>query len=201
MKILFILIIVFTLASCSFVRVSLSKEEREKIVNPPADIQSYVDKYIGDVYKFMSEYHNNFSSTDIKSLSTCMLGRAEFLGVINPKKIQVIITNDLPIPKKGTNLYPVYLKTLGDPRNVGAMVFGYNIYIKPFYSRSYNILIHELIHILQYQKYGEKAFLRKYMIDSQIVAYAQIPFESEALTISAGVESSKLEKCEKLYKM
>ncbi len=194
-----ILLFLAAVVACSFTRVSLTDEEKQKIIKPPKEIKHYVSQHIDAVHEFMGNHYQQFPLQDQRVLTECMQEAASFLGVVNADKVRVIVTNNLPIPEEGTDLYEVYLKIAGDPKHAGAITVGHYIFIKPMYSRSYHILLHELVHVMQYEKFGSKAFLEKYMTDAQIVAYSQIPFESEAFVIAATIQKSGLKKCAQLY--
>jgi hypothetical protein len=197
----FFALILVLLGGCTFAKVSLTKQERSLLENPPDSAIQFAKKHVGEAHAFFKKHEKKIghSEADVLSLSACMLKRAELLGVISPQNIKVVIGNELPIPRKDNELYDVYVKIAGDPRSAGAITYGKNIYIRPLYSNSYNILIHELVHVMQFQKYGEIAYLEKYMTDAQIVNYHQIPFESEAFIKSLNFSQSNVTRCKQLY--
>ncbi|MPV86453.1 hypothetical protein [Ostreibacterium oceani] len=189
------------LSACTFVKVGLTNEERKEILNPPKPVTEYVDNHLDEVITFLQSHKNQFALDEKNKLSNCMLSRAKLVGVVNPENIDIIITKNIPIPDEGHPLYEFYHTVLGvESGFVGGLTFDNVIYLHPFFAESYEIYIHELVHVAQYQRFGLEDMLRKYLIDASIVNYSRIPFETEAMVRTANLTETNLKSCKTLLK-
>jgi len=195
----FIFLILASLFGCTCVKVDLTEQQKESLLNPPSNVVDFVQRHLDSSLTFFENWGEAVSQENIKHLSDCMKDKASLLGVQSPETVEVVVTQDLPVPEKENELYEVYLKVVGDPKDAGAITYGHRIYVKPLFSNSYSIILHELVHVMQYQKYGKKYFLRQYMIASQLVQYHKIPFEAEAFIKALSFSQAVPDKCENLY--
>jgi hypothetical protein len=90
-----------------------------------------------------------------------MRERAKAMGVLETDRIRVMIQDELPRPNDA-KLLQLYEKI--GINKAGALTLGHSIYLKPRFARSYNILIHEFVHISQLETMGNSKFLTDYAI-------------------------------------
>jgi hypothetical protein len=126
-----------------------------------------------------------------------MRERAKAMGVLETDRIRVMIQDELPRPNDA-KLLQLYEKI--GINKAGALTLGHSIYLKPRFARSYNILIHEFVHISQLETMGNSKFLTDYAIQSLSLDYYKVPLEAEAFTKAAIVTAnSAIDQCMQLY--
>lgn len=62
----------------------------------------------------------------------------------------------------------------------GGRTFGYAIMLKPRFAGNSTIRTHELVHVSQHDRLGRKAFVRRYLIEMEMMGYVRAPLELEA---------------------
>ena len=65
-------------------------------------------------------------------------------------------------------------------RSEGGRANGYVIMLKPRLADDKIIIAHELVHVGQHDRMGRAAFLRRYLIELEMMGYARSPLELEA---------------------
>jgi hypothetical protein len=68
---------------------------------------------------------------------------------------------------------------LGSPLE-GGRTHGKVILIKPHLAENQTVLRHEFVHVAQQDRMGRDAFLRRYLVEMEILGYARSPLELEA---------------------
>ena len=108
------------------------------------------------------------------------IGIAQQIGVKNPDIIKVNVTNQVPLPndheiqKLGFQFGLFSTSTLG-------ISFRYGIFINATASNPKEILAHELIHTLQYERLGSiELFIAQYLSECLRYGYNNSPLEKEA---------------------
>jgi hypothetical protein len=52
--------------------------------------------------------------------------------------------------------------------------------LKPRVAQDKTVLAHELVHVGQHDRLGRAAFLRRYLVEMEVLGYARSPLELEA---------------------
>jgi hypothetical protein len=79
------------------------------------------------------------------------------------------------------------LREFLSPDTIG-ITFGYGVFIRREYWCDRALLVHELVHVAQYERFGStEAFLRAYLHECFTVGYAHAPLEREASTRAAEI--------------
>ncbi len=100
-------------------------------------------------------------------------------GVQRPEKVRVMYVDDLPHPNPELTLLAKEIGIL-TPKTDG-ITFGYGIFIKNNLPDVKRRLIHQLVHVCQYERLGEiRIFVREYVQCCLDFGYADSPFELEA---------------------
>ena len=124
------------------------------------------------------------------SLSEKEVGDARAIGAQSPDRIRLLQVEMIPRPSQPQ------LKTACDaidfltPATRG-LTLGYGIFIRSDCWRDRSLIVHELVHIAQYERFGGiLLFLRSYLFECLTVGYSAAPLEQEAIAIAARVCAS-----------
>jgi hypothetical protein len=103
-----------------------------------------------------------------QKLTEEQLNIAQLIGIKNPQKIRVLIKNKI----YGQN-------------HIAGLTINSGILIKSDYQYDRYVIIHELVHVRQYQDVGGiYNFLRIYLVQIAKYGYEKAPLEIEARTIA-----------------
>ncbi|MCB1235577.1 MAG: hypothetical protein KDM91_10945 [Verrucomicrobiae bacterium] len=105
-------------------------------------------------------------------------------GVTEPEAVRVMVVRRVPVPSAG--LLGLVARATGFPLfQPAGMALGRGIYLDEAASRSRFILVHELVHIAQYERLGGvPAFLRRYVAECLADGYESAALEREANEVS-----------------
>ena len=104
---------------------------------------------------------------------------AKAMGVQNPEKVRVVVKADFPIPTQQPLLNEY--KNIGfTSPEVSGQAFGYTILIKPRYAGKDWLLLHELVHVAQFEIIGLKKFVARYLTELKTLGYRGSLIEIEA---------------------
>jgi hypothetical protein len=112
---------------------------------------------------------------------------AHLVGVKNPAAVRLLKVEHIPVP-----LHPVLARAnemvgLVGPLTAG-ITFGNGIYIREDFWDDRELIVHELVHVGQYEHYGSVgAFLAAYLDECLTFGYPNGPLEREAIARSADV--------------
>ena len=106
---------------------------------------------------------------------------AHLAGVKDPTKVRVLKVDFIPMPEDPILRKANELVGLVSPVTAG-ITFGYGIYIRDDLWDDRPLLVHELVHVGQYERYGSgEAFLRDYLEECLTIGYPDGPLEQEAI--------------------
>lgn len=113
---------------------------------------------------------------------------AYLIGIKNIHQVRILEVENMPMPQNttiqqlGTSIGLLSGRTIG-------VSYGYGIYIKKGYANSRQLIAHELVHTLQYERIGGiAAFLEQYILECVEVGYPNGSLEIEAHTIAEQFE-------------
>ena len=112
---------------------------------------------------------------------------ARSAGVLQPETIRVAVTSPLPTP--GAALLRGLAKVTRFPLDppIG-MALGYGIYLDESAAESRSTLVHECVHVAQFESLGGRlTFLHRYLHECLRESYWTSPMEAEANRIAAEV--------------
>lgn len=103
-------------------------------------------------------------------------------GVRCPEKVRFRVTHPVPLP------VPIVLRQmlarfgwLED--DVAGMTLGYGIHLDVHWASSREVMVHELVHVAQYERLGGiRPFLQAYLRECLIHGYPHGPLEREAIS-------------------
>ena len=112
---------------------------------------------------------------------------AHLVGVKDPGKVRLLKMDFIPLPENPVLRKANELFKLVSPVTAG-ITFGYGIYIRDDSWGDRPLVVHELVHVGQYERYGSvNAFLRDYLDECLTIGYPNGPLEQEAILKSKEV--------------
>ena len=117
---------------------------------------------------------------------------ARLAGVQNSAKIRVLTVPAIPQPKREPLAKANQLVQLITEGSTG-LTLNYGIYIKQGYEHDRRLLVHEFVHVAQFERLGGiEGFLREYLMECLRHGYHYSPLEQESdelsRTIVAGLQ-------------
>jgi hypothetical protein len=101
------------------------------------------------------------------------------LGVMDSKRVRCLVVDEIPVPSEELTALAQQVGII-DADTTG-MAFRYGIYIRRDVADKRLRLLHELVHVAQYERLGDmRSFIREYVTACLDYGYSQSPFEIEA---------------------
>ncbi|HTV47001.1 MAG TPA: hypothetical protein VMG59_01025 [Phycisphaerae bacterium] len=114
-----------------------------------------------------------------KALSDSEISDAIELGVMNPERVRYMIVDEIPLPAE--ELAALAQQAGIIDADTEGMAYRYGIFIRSDVKDKRLRLLHELVHVAQYERLGEiRNFIREYVTACLDHGYAKSPFEIEA---------------------
>jgi len=119
------------------------------------------------------------------ALTESQLADARVIGVLHPERVRLLRVVEIPIPPDPALAEAVISAGFISPVTAGLAV-RYGIFIRDACWDQRHILVHLLVHVMQYERLGGFAgFLRPYLFECMIPpGYPYGPMEREALVMS-----------------
>jgi hypothetical protein len=121
------------------------------------------------------------------SLSEKEIGDARAIGVQSPDRVRLLQTETIPRPsqpqlKAACNAIDFLTSA------TRGLTLGHGIFIRSDCWRDRLLVVHELVHVAQYERSGGiLPFLRRYLFECLTVGYSASPLEREAIAVTARV--------------
>jgi hypothetical protein len=123
------------------------------------------------------------------SLSAEKIGDARSIGVQEPDRVRLLRVETIPRPTQPQLRAACDTIDFLTPATRG-LTLGHGIFIRSDCWRDRLLIVHELVHVAQYQRLGGiLPFLRRYLYECLTVGYAAAPLEQEAVAVAARVWS------------
>lgn len=114
------------------------------------------------------------------SLTENEMADARKIGVAFPEKIRLLRVVAIPQPENSDLRAAVQLLDFLTPSTIG-LSLRYGIFIQQDNWRRRNLVVHEMVHTLQYERLGGfEPFLKQYLEECMTVGYLFSPLELEA---------------------
>lgn len=114
-----------------------------------------------------------------RELSPKEQAMARELGVDDPDRVRVVVTEVFPMPDDPA-LHREAVRLGLDTLPVSGRAMGYVILLKPEIAGDPAVIAHELVHVVQMERLGREPFLRRYFAELAAVGYTCSPLEREA---------------------
>lgn len=165
------------LAGCMIVR-KPTPEEVQALDAPPANIKAKVDHFLPRALSWYNAVEAELLPQG-RALSVHEIEIARTLGVSHPEQVRIVALEEFPMPSDPELLAEAERFGLGS-RQEGGRTMGYLIMLKPWVEGNATVIAHELVHVGQQARMGRPAFLRRYLVEMEMMGYARSPLELEA---------------------
>jgi hypothetical protein len=119
------------------------------------------------------------------SLSEKEIGDARAIGVQSPDRVRLLQIETIPRPTQPQLRAACDAIDFLTPATRGLTV-GHGIFIRSDCWRDRLLVVHELVHVAQYERSGGiLPFLRRYLFECLTVGYSASPLELEAIAVTA----------------
>jgi len=153
-------------------------EELKALNAPPEAINSKIAKFLPRVMSWYGKVESDFLAKG-RALTREEVQQARALGVMYPEQVRVVVLDNFPLPSDPELQAEAMRYGLGS-RAEGGRTMGYLIMLKPWIEGNQTVLTHELVHVSQHDRMGREAFLRRYLVEMEMMGYARSPLELEA---------------------
>ena len=155
-----------------------SLKELNALDQPPPQVMAKLEIYLPKVSRWYAELEQELAQQG-RRLTVEELKVAEKLGVLEPERVRVLVLEKFPMPQDSALLVEAKKYGLGSMTEGGRSI-GHLVLLKPWVVAHKEVLNHELVHVAQMDRMGQEAFLRRYLIELEMMGYARSPLELEA---------------------
>jgi len=107
------------------------------------------------------------------------------IGVAHPERVRLLSVSGVPIPDHAILRAAAEATQLISPLT-GGLTLRYGIFIRADCWGNRQLVFHELVHTLQYERLGGiRQFLQQYLYECITIGYPAAPMEQEAVTTTA----------------
>lgn len=115
------------------------------------------------------------------ALTTSQLEDARLAGVRQPERVRLLRVSQIPLPEHPILRAAAEATRLISPGTSG-LTLRYGIYIRSDHWGVRRLVVHELVHTSQYERFGGfRAFLQAYLEQCLTCGYPDAPLEQEAV--------------------
>jgi len=119
---------------------------------------------------------------DGEALTDEQMTYARALKIGNPEKIRLLEVTTIPLPEEPSLRGVAQTTQLISPLTAG-LTLNYGIFIRSDRWGDIKLVVHELVHTLQYERLGGiMPFLQQYLYECITIGYPAAPMEQEAVT-------------------
>ncbi|MBI3896924.1 MAG: hypothetical protein HY308_01350 [Gammaproteobacteria bacterium] len=155
-----------------------SAEELRALDQPPAAVVAKIDRFLPPALNWYNQIEAQLLPQG-RPLSAAEVDSARQLGVAHPEKVRVVVLDTFPMPEDPELRANAERYGMGNHSENGRAI-GYAIMLKPQYKDEPTLLRHELVHVGQHDRLGRTAFIRRYLVEMEMMGYARSPLELEA---------------------
>lgn len=172
-----LLISIFSLSACVSTPPDFTQEQIAQLANPaPARLAKVEERYalaLRDVLRAEA-----IALTSGRVLDEQEIADARAVGVQHPKRIRLYITDELTYFSKDQS------KLMRYPKSVGGITRNYGIFVRPKYEKARWLIVHEFVHVAQFERWGVEGMVRRSLLEQIIANGHLLPIEREAISVS-----------------
>ncbi len=117
---------------------------------------------------------------------------ARCVGIVARERVRLFAVDEIPLPEHPGLRAAARETGLLSPTTAG-LTLRYGIFIRSPFWGARDLVVHELVHVGQYEKLGGlEPFLRKYLWECVTLGYLQAPMEQEAQSMTEKICASSL---------
>lgn len=125
-------------------------------------------------------------------LTASQLVDAKLVQVVSPEKVKLLKVDQIPLPNEASLKSAAQMLGLITANTIG-LTLRYGVFIRKDFWNNRKIVVHELVHVAQYEKLGSIAqFLQTYLQECISIGYPQAPMEQEAIAVSNRICVAKI---------
>ena len=110
--------------------------------------------------------------------------KARAIGIADVRRVRVLTVSTVPTPGSRILRFLAWLTRIS-PELAAGMALGHGIYLDREYGGSRLILLHELVHVAQYERMGGiRPFMRQYLAECLSDGYDNSGMEQEAARVA-----------------
>ena len=131
-----------------------------------------------------AEQQENYILRNGVQLTISQLTDAKLVQVVSPEKVRLLKVDQIPLPNESSLRNAAQMLGLITANTIG-LTLRYGVFIRKDFWNGKKIVVHELVHVSQYEKLGGIGkFLQKYLQECISFGYPGAPMEQEAITLS-----------------
>lgn len=131
-----------------------------------------------------AEQQENYILQNGAQLTVSQLTDAKLVQVVSPEKVRLLKVDQIPLPNESSLRNAAQMLGLITANTIG-LTLGYGVFIRKDFWNDRKIVIHELVHVAQYERLGGISnFLQKYLQECITIGYPQGPMEQEAIMLT-----------------
>lgn len=120
-------------------------------------------------------------------LNEGLLADASTIGVQHPDSLRILLVDEIPQPENILLRNAARAMNFLTPATQG-MALRYGILVSRGMENDRELIVHELVHTAQYERFGSiAAFLQQYLLECITVGYENAPLEIEAIQTAAKI--------------
>jgi hypothetical protein len=146
--------------------------------SPPPAVLAKLEHFFPRVLSWYEQVEVELSPTG-RPLSQREAEFASRVGVKDPTRVRIVVLEDFPLPADAELRNEAERIGMGS-KTEGGRTNGYVIMLKPWAADKDAVVSHELVHIGQQDRLGRASFLRRYLIEMEMMGYARSPLELDA---------------------
>jgi hypothetical protein len=124
-------------------------------------------------------------------LSQSEFADASAIGVRRPAKVRLLEVSRIPLPD-GRLVRSIALATGLLSTQAAGLAVGYGILVQTHHWRERFLIVHELVHVMQYERLGGvRPFLRAYISECLRFGYSGASLELEAIAVTSRLTSDE----------
>jgi hypothetical protein len=155
-----------------------STEELAALDHPPRNIEEKIDRVFPSAIDWFNKTEAELHRLG-RALTEIEQARARELGVKHPEDVRIVVLKKFPMPSDPELKNQAERYGLGSFFEAGRTM-GHVIMLKPGVAENRPVLVHELVHVSQFDHMGRDVYLRRYIVEMEMLGYARAPMELEA---------------------
>jgi len=178
MRILFPFIVFSLAVSACMIVTRPTDQELLALDNPPPAVLEKLERLFPRVLSWYEQVEAELLPKG-RPLSPRETDFAIRIGVKEPDRVRIVVLDDFPLPSDPELRKEVERIGMGS-KNEGGRTNGHVIMLKTWAAEDDSIISHELVHVAQQDRLGREPFIRRYMVEMEMMGYARSPLELEA---------------------
>lgn len=137
-----------------------------------------------------AEQQENYILQNGVRLTESQQSDSRLVSISKPENVRLFKVSQIPLPTEPSLRTAAQITGLITKNTIG-LTLRYGIFIREDFWNNRKLIVHELVHVVQYERLGGIGqFLQKYLQECITIGYPQAPMEQEAITLSNKIVSA-----------